>query len=197
MEDMVDEQEPNLGIRLKQLRLDKGWILSQLASATGLSEAYLSRIETGARTPSVGTIFSVARALDIPVAQVFDEPEAHPTYAVHRSTDHAGAVVGGQAIGVSSSAPWASMEALRLTLAGGHPGAASRHRGEEFVLVRSGRVLAEIGTDTVTLETGDTIHFDASIEHTLSAMDDVSAEVLLIAADNRSAAAQSQHLHSY
>lgn len=198
MDEVIDDiSENDLGVRLRQLRLDKGWVLGRLAEESGLSEAYLSRVETGARTPSLGTIFSVARALGVPVGEVFDKPEADAGYTIHRHEDHAGEVVGGQAVGLSSSAAWSSLEAVRLTLAANHPGVASRHRGEEFVLVLSGDVRVNLETTTVDLATGDSIHFDASMEHILAASAGKAADVLLIAADSKLATGPNAHKHAY
>lgn len=193
MDDSADVRD--LGVRLRQLRLKKGWILGRLATETGLSEAYLSRVETGARTPSLGTILAVTRALDVRVGQVFDQPEPSPTHFVCRGDDRAGEIVGGQAVGLSSSEAWSTMEVVRLTLAAGHPGLASRHHGEEFVFVRSGTVKVTLDDARIDLEAGDSIHFDASIEHVLAAGGE-PAEVLLVAAAG-GAVAHAGLFHSY
>ncbi|GGR29023.1 helix-turn-helix domain-containing protein [Agromyces mediolanus] len=175
--------EAQVGPRLKQLRQDRGWVLSRLAAETGLSEAFLSRIETGARTPSLGTIIAVARALGVRIGDIFDEPDADESYVLHRHDEHADDVVGGVMTGLASRAPWASMEAVRLVMAADHPGALSRHAGEEFVLVLSGAIRVELGAERLRLEEGDSIHFDADLEHLLAAEGGAPATVLLVVVD--------------
>src|SRR5712691_8358316 len=55
-----------IGARLKRLRLERG--LSQRAlSGPGVSYAYISRIEAGARTPSLKALRMLARKLDVAV----------------------------------------------------------------------------------------------------------------------------------
>jgi transcriptional regulator with XRE-family HTH domain len=49
----IDRQ---VAARLRQIRLDRGLTLARLAEVTGLSAAHLSRIETGERQPSVGSL---------------------------------------------------------------------------------------------------------------------------------------------
>lgn len=195
-EAIADLEAIKLGPRLKQLREEKGWILRRLASETGLSEAYLSRIENGARTPSLGTIIAVARALDVRIGDVFDEPEADEQYSLHRRGEHADDVVGGLLTGLSSRAAWASMEAVRLVLEADHPGVASRHEGEEFVLVLDGAIRVELGDERLRLEQDDSIHFNADIEHVLAAEDSAAAVVLLVVVDAKTPTSASRR-HAY
>jgi len=54
----------SLGARLRRLRLARGLSQRQLASS-GLSDAYVSRIESGQRTPSVRAIRVLARRLGV------------------------------------------------------------------------------------------------------------------------------------
>jgi transcriptional regulator with XRE-family HTH domain len=56
----------DVGARLKRLRLAKGFSQRDLSSP-GVSYAYISRIEAGARTPSVKALRKLARKLDVTV----------------------------------------------------------------------------------------------------------------------------------
>src|SRR6266542_5029444 len=55
-----------IGVRLKRLRLDLGLSQREL-SGPGVSYAYISRIEAGARTPSVKALRMLARKLGVTV----------------------------------------------------------------------------------------------------------------------------------
>jgi tetratricopeptide (TPR) repeat protein len=55
-----------IGVRLKRLRLDRGLSQREL-SGPGVSYAYISRIEAGARTPSVKALRMLARKLGVTV----------------------------------------------------------------------------------------------------------------------------------
>src|SRR5215218_8869759 len=55
-----------IGVRLKRLRLERGLSQREL-SGPGVSYAYISRIEAGARTPSVKALRMLARKLGVTV----------------------------------------------------------------------------------------------------------------------------------
>jgi hypothetical protein len=54
-----------LGVKLKQLRQDKGFSLKELAEKTDLSISYLSEIEKGKKYPKPEKIIQIAQALDV------------------------------------------------------------------------------------------------------------------------------------
>ena len=56
-----------IGSRLKRLRLERGFSQRDLSSP-GVSYAYISRIEAGARTPSVKALRKLAPKLQVSVA---------------------------------------------------------------------------------------------------------------------------------
>ena len=64
---------PDFTCRLKQFRLAKGLTQEQLAEAIGMSPVFISHVEAPNvdRTVSLGTLFSIAEALDIPVYKFF------------------------------------------------------------------------------------------------------------------------------
>ena len=59
-----DETRESLGERLKRLRLERGFSQRELASP-GVSYAYISRIEAGARQPSVKALRKLAQKLGV------------------------------------------------------------------------------------------------------------------------------------
>src|SRR5262245_62097732 len=59
------QAEP-IGVRLKRLRLERGLSQRDLSSP-GVSYAYISRIEAGARTPSVKALRMLAKKLNVSV----------------------------------------------------------------------------------------------------------------------------------
>lgn len=50
-----------LGQRLRSLRRDQGWTLADLSQQVDSSEAYLSRLESGDRQPSLAILFKLAQ----------------------------------------------------------------------------------------------------------------------------------------
>src|ERR671939_1964859 len=61
-----EERAEPIGARLKRLRLERGLSQRDLSSP-GVSYAYISRIEAGARTPSVKALRMLARKLGVSV----------------------------------------------------------------------------------------------------------------------------------
>ncbi|SDN68792.1 helix-turn-helix domain-containing protein [Vreelandella arcis] len=55
-----------LGHHLQALRLERGWSLSQLASAAGIAKSNLSRLEQGNGNPTLDTIWRLAVQLNVP-----------------------------------------------------------------------------------------------------------------------------------
>ena len=75
---MADERADRLrydlskvGARLRALRRERGWTLEDLTERTGPSRAYLSRMESGERQPSLSALSEVAYAYDISFSSLF------------------------------------------------------------------------------------------------------------------------------
>src|SRR3954468_22876515 len=68
-----------LGARLKELRRQAGLSLRELARQADVSPSLISQIENGKSRPSVSTLYSFARLLNVPVDELFDAEE--PTVA--------------------------------------------------------------------------------------------------------------------
>lgn len=62
-----------LGQKIKALRLSHNWTVGQLAVITGLDNSTLEEIESGVSDPSCTDIFLLARALQIQLADLFDD----------------------------------------------------------------------------------------------------------------------------
>jgi len=59
-----------LGERLKELRQGRHWTQADLSKRCGLTAAYLSQIESGARRPSLDALVGVARAFEMSLPDV-------------------------------------------------------------------------------------------------------------------------------
>ena len=67
-----------IGDRLRDLREQKHLSQGNLEKRTGLLRCYISRVENGHTIPSVETLEKWARALDVPLYQIFYEGENPP-----------------------------------------------------------------------------------------------------------------------
>jgi transcriptional regulator with XRE-family HTH domain len=67
-----------VGDRLRALREQKNLSQGHIEKRTGLLRCYVSRVENGHTVPSVSTLEKWARALDVPLYQIFYEGEKPP-----------------------------------------------------------------------------------------------------------------------
>jgi transcriptional regulator with XRE-family HTH domain len=66
-----------IGDRLRTLREQKNLSQGEIEKRTGLLRCYISRVENGHTIPAVGTLEKLARALEVPMYQLFHEGK-HP-----------------------------------------------------------------------------------------------------------------------
>jgi transcriptional regulator with XRE-family HTH domain len=67
-----------IGERLRALREDKKLSQGDIEQRTGLLRCYVSRVENGHTVPAVETLEKFARALEVPMYQLFCEGEEPP-----------------------------------------------------------------------------------------------------------------------
>jgi transcriptional regulator with XRE-family HTH domain len=65
------ETVENIGHRVRQLRESRGMTQSQLQARSRVSRSYLSRIESGQMTPSLGTLEKISEALGVGLNRFF------------------------------------------------------------------------------------------------------------------------------
>jgi transcriptional regulator with XRE-family HTH domain len=70
-----------IGDRIRYYREEKNLTQFDIEKRTGLLRAYISRVENGHTIPSIETIEKFARALEIPIYQLFYEGEKPPALA--------------------------------------------------------------------------------------------------------------------
>jgi transcriptional regulator with XRE-family HTH domain len=68
-----------IGDRLRDLRGQKRFSQGEIEKRTGLLRCYISRVENGHTVPAVETLEKFARALEVPVYQLFYDGEKPPT----------------------------------------------------------------------------------------------------------------------
>jgi transcriptional regulator with XRE-family HTH domain len=69
-------EETQLSQRLRTLRHEKGMPLREMAKIAGVSVSFLSQVERGTASPSIGTLIRMARALDETVSSLFEPRNA-------------------------------------------------------------------------------------------------------------------------
>ena len=162
--DLVAE---TVGARIRSARGRRGMSLRALSVEAGVSTGLLSQIERGITDPSLQTLRQVARALNVPLFDLFQAPKPSPVAVVRRDR-RVGVAAPHSEVTYTRISPGAGhLEVLEGTLAPG--GASSQepwsHASEECVLVTAGTVRVEIGDEAHVLATGDSCYFDSRLPH--------------------------------
>lgn len=71
----ASDAELRIGEKLRAARKTQRITLDQLATATGLSKSFISRVENNATSPSIASLVQICQVLSIPVGELFTEPE--------------------------------------------------------------------------------------------------------------------------
>jgi transcriptional regulator with XRE-family HTH domain len=79
-----------MGDRLRTLREQKKLSQGDIEKRTGLLRCYISRVENGHTVPAIETLEKMARALEVPLYQLFydgEEPPKLPNLPVRKKGD--------------------------------------------------------------------------------------------------------------
>jgi transcriptional regulator with XRE-family HTH domain len=79
-----------IGDRIRLLREDKNLSQGDIEKRTGLLRCYISRVENGHTVPAIETLEKLARAMEVPLYQLFydgEEPPALPNLPKRKSAD--------------------------------------------------------------------------------------------------------------
>ena len=157
----------SIGERIKTLRTRQGMTLAELSEKANLSISYLSQIERDKTSPSLTTLETIAKSLNIGLRYLF-ETDDEVAFVVHadRGTRAApsGVLIERQPLMPQSGNP--EIEVYRIII---HPNAAveqiEQFAGEEIIYVLNGELTISIGDELFTLNAGDSIHYDALLMH--------------------------------
>ena len=78
-----------IGDRLREMREEKKLSQGDIEKRTGLLRCYISRVENGHTVPAIETLEKMARALEVPLYQLFyegEEPPALPNLLKRKSS---------------------------------------------------------------------------------------------------------------
>ena len=79
-----------IGDRLRELRAGKKLSQGDIEKRTGLLRCYISRVENGHTVPAIETLEKMARALEVPLYQLFydgEEPPKLPNLLKRKTSD--------------------------------------------------------------------------------------------------------------
>jgi transcriptional regulator with XRE-family HTH domain len=159
----------SLGAKLRRLRHDRGLTLKEVATASALTESFISQLERDSVNPSVASLQRLAAALGIHISHLFDEPE-HGNGRVVRTSQRARLIYPGLASTDALLSPDLHGK-LEVLWAEAEPGGGSgeqpyTHPGdEECVVVIKGMMEIWVGDERHLLKAGDAITFESRTPH--------------------------------
>ena len=77
----------NIGTTIRGYRLQKGMSQGDIEKRTGLLRCYISRFENGHTVPAIETLEKLARAMEVPMYQLFYDGEKPPAAGLPRFDD--------------------------------------------------------------------------------------------------------------
>jgi transcriptional regulator with XRE-family HTH domain len=167
--------EYNIGMKLKKLRLAKKLTLQTVAKEIGFSPALISQIENNNVSPPIATLSKLAKFFDVKMSTFFAENEEEPKYEIIRKEDRklvprvisrAGTEHGYFYESFGFKKQDKKMEPFLITLSDKIRDTNKySHEGESFLYVIQGSFELQLGSERITLQEGDGIYFDTSLEH--------------------------------
>ncbi len=177
---------PELGGNVKRERLARHWSQDELATASGVSKAMLSQIESGKVNPTIGTLWKIAHALEVDFNLLLrGKHRKVRCFEVGRRADLPL---------LESTAPGVELRVLSgIALAdklefydlkfehGAELVSAAHYPGtEELVTVIAGKVLVCAGERETELNAGDVVRFDCDVPHRIRNIGDGMAALHMI-----------------
>ena len=156
-----------IGSRLRAARKANGYTLDQLASASGLTKGFLSRVERDETSPSVASLITLCEVMSIEVGSLFSAPEV----ALVRRADAPAINLGGTGVTEQLMTPrtQSHLQLVHSTIEpGGHGGKDlyTINCEVEVVYVLKGSIEMLFSDRTQKLATGDALTFSGGEPHT-------------------------------
>jgi transcriptional regulator with XRE-family HTH domain len=186
--DGTDAPANTVGDAVREERLRRQMTTRALASAAGVSQPFLTNVENGRVTPSIASLYSIARALGVPASALL--PEQPIRIEVVRADAGTRMLMSDDETAgytqVLSGAKGRALMAYRFDLAPGFSeDSPYAHEGEDFVHVLTGSLIYQYeGHADVELQAGDCLWIDGRNHHTWSVPDeqDGTTQIMLVTA---------------
>ena len=159
-----------LGVRVRDLRKDRGLTLEELAEASGVSRAMISKLERGEKNPTLVIAARLAEGLGVSLSRLAGVEERREVVVVRREKRPVlrDPETGFERQSLSPTFAGRGVEFLRNVVPeGSTSGDFPPHRKgvEEHLVVERGQLEATLGGETYLLREGDALFFEADVPH--------------------------------
>ncbi len=179
----------DVGGRLRELRLARGWSLKKLASKAGLSESFMSRVERNVSSLSIASLDSISNALGVQLTELLTtsvppgEPEDPQECRVFRHDEQWMISIPNSSVTYRDLAlqhrRW-PFEILVNEFEEGYIHPVVAHDCEEFGYVLEGHVTLKTESQTHELSRGDCYFIQPNTKHTYHTGPNKKASVLMV-----------------
>lgn len=156
--------------RLRQLRVERGLTLQQVAKAASLDVSTLSRLESGKRRLAIDHLPGLAAALGVTVDELL-MPAVTPDPRVRREPT----VRDGLTIWpLTHQGPAGGLHAYRFLVAADRvdpPDPLPMHEGHDWLYVLGGQLRLLLGDDDLVIDPGEAVEFSTLTPHWFGAVD--------------------------
>jgi transcriptional regulator with XRE-family HTH domain len=179
---MITKDE--LGVRIRNVRKERGLTLKELERVSGFSATHISEIERGKTSPTIGALVRISQALGKDTSFFLEEEQLNEIALVRRDDRQplppGVAKVRGEYL--TPGIPGGRLNAYMIYLEAGDSKEVvyEPHAGEEGVLVVAGRVEALIGGRAITMDVGDSVQYPADRAHGFKNLGREEAKLLLV-----------------
>ncbi|KRF03616.1 DNA-binding protein [Paenibacillus sp. Soil766] len=169
----------DIGSTIRAIRKRKNITIAQICEETGLSQGFMSQVETNKTSPSIATLEHIAQALKVPLAYLLLKKEDRMN--IVRKNDRRTTTSGSEKLKVEHLS---STKNVRMMLVEFPPGASTgdvphAHEGEEVHVVVKGSIYAEQGEDGAEFGEGDSFSWNACTPHVVKNIGEDTAIVLI------------------
>lgn len=175
MDEDLDQTLSAVGPRLRALRQRREVTLADLSAATGISVSTLSRLESGARRPTLELLLPLARAHGVTLDELAGAPPTGDPRIHLRPVTRHGMVM------LPLTRRAGGIQAYKLVIpADGRRGEPDpqTHEGYEWLYVLNGRLRLILGDQDLVLSPGEAAEFDTRLPHWFGPADAESVEFL-------------------
>lgn len=175
MADDLDQALSSVGARLRALRQQRGTTLAEVAATTGVSVSTLSRLESGARRPTLELLLPLARAYGVTLDELVDAPPTGDPRVHLRPVERHGMTM------LPLTRRPGGIQAYKLVIPGGgarRTPEPQTHEGYEWLYVLNGRLRVILGDRDLVMTPGEAAEFDTRVPHWFGAADDQPVEFL-------------------
>ncbi|WP_232698078.1 helix-turn-helix domain-containing protein [Brevibacillus daliensis] len=169
----------DIGSNIRAIRKRKSITIAQICEETGLSQGFLSQVETNKTSPSIATLESIAQALKVPLAYLLLKKEER--MGIVRKEERKITTSGVENLKVEHLS---STRNVRMMIVEMPPGSSTgevphAHEGQEVHVVIKGKIYAEQGEDSAVFVEGDSFSWNACTPHLVKNIGDELAIVLI------------------